>query len=135
VFYPTGDRRGFETTEDDHGAPCMPVLCGYLNYQDPLHPSCWSIAPARIRGLFLCAYSLFWSFGIVSIGVGLYVTHHADPLDWRRICHAQFVFLGLFLPGLVLLPEGPWWLARKGREEQAKKAMRRLYGSVRSINS
>lgn len=54
----------------------------------------------------------------------------ANPSHFRRAFYSQFVFLGLWAIPLIFMPETPMWLARKGRHEDAKKALRRLVGNV-----
>lgn len=41
----------------------------------------------------------------------------------------QLFFCAFLAAGLPFVPESPWWLARMGRRDQAKKALRQLYGS------
>jgi SP family general alpha glucoside:H+ symporter-like MFS transporter len=51
------------------------------------------------------------------------------PLNFRAAFYSQFVFLGLWLPILVLLPESPVWLYKQGNHDKAKRARARLIGN------
>jgi hypothetical protein len=53
-----------------------------------------------------------------------------DPLNWLRAVYTQWIFIGLWIIGMVFLPESPWHLARQKKVEQAKKSMKRIYGHV-----
>ena len=79
-------------------------------------------------------YSIFWAIGSLAGSIAIYVSERADPLNWRGPLWAQLVMLGLFLPGLILSPESPWFHLRKGDEVKAKRAMQSLYGSVPSYD-
>ncbi|OQE29866.1 hypothetical protein PENSTE_c002G07012 [Penicillium steckii] len=46
-----------------------------------------------------------------------------------------FVMPGLYLCGLPFLPESPVWFMKKGREEDARKAITTLYGSSIDIDA
>lgn len=102
--------------------------------QASLIPYLTEIAPSRIRGFCTTTYVLFWSLGIVSGSIGLYVGDLVDPLNWRLALYGQFVFLAFFIPGLIFSPESPWWLARQERKDSALQAMRRLYSTVPSYD-
>lgn len=102
--------------------------------QSTLIPYLSEIAPTRIRGFCSTTYVLFWSLGIVSASIGLYVGDMIDPLNWRLALYGQLVFLVCFVPGLILSPESPWWSARQGRKESALMAMRKLYSTVSSYD-
>jgi sugar porter (SP) family MFS transporter len=98
--------------------------------QANLVPYLSEIAPPKIRGAFLSGYSFFWGMGSLVGAIALYAAEIIDPLNWKQVFYAQFVFLGLFIPAVVFIPESPWWLIRKGREAEAKKSMQKLYGNV-----
>ena len=103
--------------------------------QGSLVPYLTEIAPPKIRGMFLSMYSFFWGIGILVGSIALYVSEQIDPLKWKGPFYAQFVLLGLFLPGLILSPETPWFLARKGDRTKAEQSLRFLYGNVPSYDT
>jgi hypothetical protein len=54
-----------------------------------------------------------------------------DPLDWKTVILTQWSQVGLMgIIYLLILPETPWWCARKGRTEQGKGILRKLYGKI-----
>lgn len=59
-----------------------------------------------------------------------WLTNQTDPYGFRKAFFSQFVFLGLWLPILLLLPESPVWLHKRGNVDKAKRARRRLIGNV-----
>lgn len=56
------------------------------------------------------------------------------PYDFRLAFYSQFVFLGMWLPILILLPESPVWLYKRGNHEKAKRARARLIGNVEGFD-
>jgi MFS family permease len=92
------------------------------------------IAPTKIRGMCLNLYVFFWAVGILAGGIALYIAEEINPDDYRLSFYGQFVFAAPFIVALVFVPESQWWYARKGKEAQAKNAMRRLYGNVESYD-
>lgn len=38
----------------------------------------------------------------------------------------QWFWCAIILPGIFFVPESPWWLARKGRLDEAQHSLRRL---------
>jgi hypothetical protein len=58
------------------------------------------------------------------------LTSQTAPLEYRRAFYSQFAILGVWLPILIWLPESPAWLYKKGREDKARRSLRRLIGNV-----
>jgi len=52
------------------------------------------------------------------------------PFAFRSAFYSQFALLAIWLPILVLLPESPVWLYKKGMYEKAQRSRRRLIGDV-----
>ncbi|MCW8307228.1 sugar porter family MFS transporter [Acidiphilium sp. PA] len=96
---------------------------GVASMVTPLYLS--EIAPPDKRGAVVTINQFYITFGIVlSYGVGYLLSHGGNGWRWM---------LGLgALPGIVLfigmltLPESPPWLAGKGRDDDARKALRYL---------
>ncbi|KAH3904725.1 hypothetical protein HBI56_213670 [Parastagonospora nodorum] len=88
------------------------------------------IAMPQFRGALLAAFSMAFALGQVFLAVGLKVLEETEPLKFRRMFYSEFVFTGLWLIPLLLLPESPAWYCNKGRHDEGKKALRRLVGNV-----
>lgn len=56
------------------------------------------------------------------------------PDDYKIAIYTQFAMLGLLAIIYVFLPETPWYLLTKGKEEQARKLLVRLKGGVPGYN-
>jgi hypothetical protein len=60
------------------------------------------IALPQFRGALLA-----FALGQVFLAVGLKVLEDTEPLEFRRMFYSEFVFTGLWLIPLILLPESP----------------------------
>lgn|SRR5687767_9690421 len=88
------------------------------------------ISPVNFRGIATAGVQ----FGI---GSGQLLSNAAIKAfgEWEsrwayRAPFALQLFFCLFLAvGIPFAPESPWWLARNGRREETKKALRQLYGA------
>jgi MFS family permease len=65
------------------------------------------IAMPQFRGALLAAFSMAFALGQVFLAVGLKVLEETEPLQFRRMFYSEFVFTGLWLVSLVVLPESP----------------------------
>jgi MFS family permease len=117
------------------------------------------IAMSQFRGTVLSSYAFFFALGQLASAIGLdiinrvsrsdpiydqyragetmltrrtpyYLFAQKTPMAFRTAFYSQFVFLGLWLPILVFLPESPVWLYKKGKHDKAQRARRRLIGNV-----
>ncbi|KAF2021571.1 general substrate transporter [Aaosphaeria arxii CBS 175.79] len=88
------------------------------------------IALPQFRGALLAAFSMAFALGQVFLATGLKVLEDTEPLAFRRIFFSEFVFTGLWLIPVLYIPESPAWYCSKGRDEDAKKSLRRLIGNV-----
>ena len=83
--------------------------------------------PVALRGYLTTWVNFCWGLGQV-IGVGsIKGTSNIDGVMAFRIPYAlQWMWPLPLAIGIFLAPESPWWLVRKGRVEDAKKALLRL---------
>ncbi|RSH81844.1 uncharacterized protein EHS24_008039 [Apiotrichum porosum] len=89
------------------------------------------VAPAQIRGALLSGYSLAFALGQFASAIALQIIQtSAQPLKWRRAVYSQWVFIGIWMIIMVILPESPWYWAGKQNVAQAKASLRRLYGNI-----
>ncbi|KAH7041567.1 putative maltose permease [Microdochium trichocladiopsis] len=90
------------------------------------------IVPLALRGLTTCLIAL--SFTLGPFIVALIVNFHGDTGDawsYRAVFCAQYGFAVIAAVFVFLMPESPWWLVSKGREDKALKSLNRLgYSSV-----
>jgi len=84
-------------------------------------------APPHLRGLAIAIYQWWCSLGSL---IGTIVDNFTAPLPGRQ---SYLIPLGLIyiIPAIlsvliIFLPESPRWLAQKGKNEQARKALIRL---------
>ena len=58
------------------------------------------------------------------------VVNKKYPFYWQLPVYVLWGPIGVVLFLVAILPESPWYLARRGNKEAAFKALRRLYGTV-----
>ncbi|KAL1410692.1 hypothetical protein Q8F55_001634 [Vanrija albida] len=92
------------------------------------------VAPVQNRGALLCCYGLFLALGQLSSAIALEIVNVTNPHHWRLAIYSEWVLVGLFLLCLPFIVESPWYYARKGLDEQAKAALRKLNGGVEGYN-
>lgn len=98
---------------------------GVVSVLVPLYQS--EMAPKWIRGTLVCAYQLAITAGILVAAVVNILTHKIDQANAFRIPLAmQFLWAGVLLLGLMLLPETPRYLIKRGLHEEAALSLSRL---------
>ncbi|KAH6869539.1 general substrate transporter [Thelonectria olida] len=85
------------------------------------------VTPNVLRPYLTMLVSLCWSIGYLT-GTGVLRGFLSMTGEWAyRIPFALQWILPIPLAiGIFMAPESPWWLARRGRTEDAEKALRRL---------
>ena len=105
------------------------------------------VAPAQIRGTLLCLYALAYAGGQLVAAIALQIvnvvggsfpsSHHSrqtDPQDWLKAIYSEWALHGVWIIGLLIIPETPWYYARKSNADQAKKVLGRIYRGVSDYN-
>ena len=97
------------------------LAVGAASLTVPLYLS--EMAPARSRGAVSSLNQLMIVTGILSAFIVNYTLAAAEA--WRWMFAAAFVPAMILLAGMVLMPETPRWLIRKGRESEARAVLGR----------
>ncbi|GFN16316.1 hypothetical protein AtubIFM55763_000348 [Aspergillus tubingensis] len=93
------------------------------------------VCPVALRGYLTTYVNFCWGLGqLIGIGVIKGMINRDDQWAYRIPYGLQWMWpLPLFI-GISLAPESPWWLVRKGKIQQAKKALLRLTSVNRETN-
>lgn len=85
------------------------------------------VCPVALRGYLTTYVNFCWGLGqLIGIGVVMSMLDRDDEWAYRIPYGLQWMWpLPLFL-GILLAPESPWWLVRRGRMQDAKRALLRL---------
>ncbi|KAH7084589.1 maltose permease MAL61 [Paraphoma chrysanthemicola] len=85
------------------------------------------VVPLVLRAACTATLQMSWSIGgIIVAGVCYGFNKRTDMWAWRGPLALQWIFP---LPLMVLIwfaPESPWWLVRRGRNEEALRSIKRL---------
>ncbi|KAJ5875247.1 uncharacterized protein N7473_012594 [Penicillium subrubescens] len=85
------------------------------------------ITPLALRGTLTCLTALAYVIGplvvaLITNSTGTYTNRWA----YRAVFCAQYGFAAIALAGIMFMPESPWWLVSKGREDKARASLRKL---------
>ncbi|KAI1850294.1 hypothetical protein JX265_002192 [Neoarthrinium moseri] len=98
---------------------------GLLSAIVPLYQS--ETAPKWIRGAIVGAYQLAITIGLLLAAIVNYATQNRQDTGSYRIPIAvQFAWAIILIVGMLILPETPRFLIKKGKYEQAAHALSRL---------
>jgi SP family general alpha glucoside:H+ symporter-like MFS transporter len=85
------------------------------------------VCPVALRAYLTTYVNLCWVIGqLIASGVLRGVLTRTDQWAYKIPFAIQWIWPLPILIGAFFAPESPWWLVRKGREEDAKKAILRL---------
>ncbi|KAF2305463.1 hypothetical protein GH714_005595 [Hevea brasiliensis] len=97
---------------------------GMASMTSPLYIS--EASPAKIRGALVSTNAFLITGGqFLSYLINLALTRAPGTWRWMLGIAGVPAFLQFFL--MLFLPESPRWLYRKGREEEAKTILRKIY--------
>ncbi|RHZ58053.1 hypothetical protein CDV55_105909 [Aspergillus turcosus] len=88
------------------------------------------VAPTRIRGALLMAYSFWWTLGSFFAQVALQHLSRSDPTDYLTPIYTQCAHLGVMLLIYLVVPESPAWCVSAGKLDRAKKELLKLHRGV-----
>jgi sugar porter (SP) family MFS transporter len=82
------------------------------------------IAPKKVRGAVVAGYQFCITIGILLANCVVYATQaRPDTGSYRIPIGVQFLWAIILGAGLLYLPESPRWYVKKGRVEEAAKAL------------
>lgn len=85
------------------------------------------VCPNVLRPYLTMLISMFWSIGyLIGTGVLRGFLSMSSAAGYKIPFALQWVFPVPLMIGIFIAPESPWWYIRKGRREDAEKALRKL---------
>lgn len=90
------------------------------------------VCPVVLRAFLTTYVCLCWVMGqFICAGVTYRLSSVESEWGWRIVIAVQWAWIPPLFLLLLFAPDSPWWLVRKGRYEQAERAVLRLTdGSV-----
>jgi SP family sugar:H+ symporter-like MFS transporter len=88
--------------------------------------------PKHIRGALISTYQLFITIGIflaACINYGTYEHQRTNSGSWRISIGLGFFFCAVLGFGILLMPETPRFVYRRGDKELARQTMMKVYGA------
>ena len=90
------------------------------------------VCPVALRGHLTTYVNFCWGIGqVIGIGSIKGMVGRTDQWAYRIPFALQWMWPAPLFIGILIAPESPWWLVRKGRLEDAKKSLYRLTTKTR----
>ncbi|EPS28963.1 Maltose permease MAL61 [Penicillium oxalicum] len=119
----------FFTAQNVQSLLAAEILCGipWGVFQTLTITYASEVCPVALRGYLTTYVNFCWGLGqLIGIGVIRAMLTRDDEWAYRIPYGLQWMWpLPLFI-GIMLAPESPWWLVRRGRTKDAKRALERL---------
>lgn len=103
---------------------------GALSLLVPMYQA--ETAPPWIRGALVCTYQLFITLGIflaACFNFGVYEHQRYSSASWRIVIGLGWVYTIVLGVGILFFPETPRYAYKKGRHEEAKATLCKVYGA------
>lgn len=114
------------------------ILCGipWGVFQTLTTAYASEVCPVQLRAYLTTYVNLCWVMGqLIGSGVLRSMLQRTDQWAYRIPFAIQWMWPVPIIIGVLFAPESPWWLVRKGRLEDAKKALIYLTSSKNSHES
>ncbi|EEQ91194.1 MFS transporter, SP family, general alpha glucoside:H+ symporter [Blastomyces dermatitidis ER-3] len=119
----------FFTAQNVEALLVAEILCGipWGVFQTLCITYATEVCPVALRSYLTTYINFCWGLGQF-IGIGVLKALLSRPDEWSyRIPYAlQWMWPLPLALAIFMAPESPWWLVRKGRTEEAKRALLRL---------
>lgn len=90
------------------------------------------VCPLALRGYLTVYVNLCWAMGqFLSSGVLRGMLEYNTQWSWRVPIAIQWMWPIPIIIAIQFAPESPWWLAKKGRYEEAERALLKLSNRTR----
>lgn len=105
------------------------ILCGLpwgvFATMGPIYSS--EVAPLALRGHLTAYVNMCWAIGqFIAAGVLKGLVNNTTEWSYRIPFAIQWVWCPILFVITYFAPDSPWWLVRKGRYEDAEKAVKRF---------
>jgi SP family general alpha glucoside:H+ symporter-like MFS transporter len=78
----------------------------------------------------LALYSVWWGIGGFACAIASECVSLLPDNKWRHIIYSEWVFSGIAIACIFIVPETPRWYASRDDHDGAKRQLRILYGKV-----
>ncbi|CAI6089187.1 unnamed protein product [Clonostachys chloroleuca] len=108
------------------------IPCGFFAAATPSYAS--EIAPLKLRGYLVVYVNLCWVMGkLIAFGVITSMLGNTTQWSYRIPFALQWMWFPFMVTATWLAPESPWWLVKKGRNEEACKVLKRLCTAPQNV--